>query len=64
MPIFKIKVTQVLRKEREAVIEVEEASLEKALEAVGNGEYDLPSSDSPFWGVKRETVEHEEARLA
>lgn len=62
---YQVKVTQLFRVEKSTTIEVEANSIEDAIEAVSNGEVDLPSaSDDPgsIWTVERVTLENEEYR--
>lgn len=51
MPKFKFEVTQVLRVERTSTIEVDGDSPEDALEALQNGEVDIPSDDALWRAV-------------
>jgi hypothetical protein len=53
-----IKVVQIYRLEREAVIEVEASTAYDAAELVGIGEVALPSYDDPAWSEAR-TLESE-----
>lgn len=58
-----VKVVQTLRVEKSTVIEVEADSMEDAIEAIGTGEVDLPSSSDDLgnvWVVERSTLENEE----
>lgn len=60
MPKFKFEVTQVLRVERTITIEVDGDSSEDALEALQNGEVDIPSDDNLWKSVG--SVENETYR--
>ena len=59
----KIRVIQVYRVEREAVIEIEASSAHEAVELADIGEVDLPSYDDRVWKESR-TLENEESYLA
>lgn len=56
---FTVTVTQVLRIERTLEVEVEAVSREAAVEALENGEQDIPSEDEK-WKIVRSSVENEE----
>lgn len=55
--IHHIKVTQVLRVERETTMEVDAESHEAAIELIAYGEVDLPTD---AWTVSGEAVQNEE----
>lgn len=59
----RIRVIQVYRLEREAVIEVEATSAFEAAELVGLGEVDLPPYRDPVWKESR-SLENEETHPA
>lgn len=61
MAKHEIWVTQVLRVERHTVVEVEADSADDAIEAVSNGDGDLP--DDSRWEIDREELESEICEL-
>lgn len=52
----KVKVTQVLRVETSTVIEIEAENVDDAIEAISNGEVDLPSASDDVWVVEHSSL--------
>lgn len=63
---FNVKVTQTFRVTKTAVFNVEAASIEDAIEAVQNGEVDLPSADESHgvWLTESTDLQNEECEAA
>lgn len=61
MPEFNIRVSQVLRIERDIVVQVEAATAEEALEL--QEESDAPPN-GPEWETRNSSVEHVTCKLA
>jgi hypothetical protein len=58
----KVKVTQVLRVTKTTILDVEADSLIDAIEAVSNGEVDLPSASDGVgnvWVIEQSSLENE-----
>jgi hypothetical protein len=63
MPLFKVKITQVLRTQKSITLVLEANSREDIMDALDAGEYDLPSAEDPAWVTEQSRVEHEETAL-
>lgn len=61
----RIMVTQILRVEKQIVLEVDAPSVADAIEAIDSGEVDIPSAADDIanlWTVARSSLEHEDYR--
>jgi len=58
-----VQVVQTFRVERSITIQVAVESVEKAEEAIDNGEIEVPNYGDPGWTTDSRSLEHEEIML-